>query len=79
VNWGSGSARMRRFSPLLDVSCAIFANICSAAGRSAMGRVEANASPARLNASWRCRRKGGDSVGDWGIYFGFVSSLLVYI
>jgi len=57
VNWGSGSARMRRFSPLLDVSCAIFANICSATGRSAMGRVEANASSARLNASWRCQRK----------------------
>ena len=53
MNWGSGSARMRRFSPLLDVSCAIFANICSATGR-----VEANAVPARLNASWRCRRKG---------------------
>lgn len=50
---------MRRFSPLLDVSCAIFANICSAKGRSAMRRVEANAVPARLNASWRCRRKGG--------------------
>jgi len=57
VNWGSGSARMRRFSPLLDVYCAIFANICSATGRSATGRVEANAVPARLNASWRCRRK----------------------
>ena len=53
MNWGSGSARMRRFSSLLDVYCAIFANICSATGR-----VEANAVPARLNASWRCRRKG---------------------
>ena len=53
MNWGSGSARMRRFSPLLDVSCAIFANICSATGR-----VKANAVPARLNASWRCRSKG---------------------
>ena len=58
MNWGSGSARMRRFSLPLDVSCAIFANICSATGRSATGRVEANAVPARLNASWRCRRKG---------------------
>ena len=58
MNWGSGSARMRRFSPLLDVSCAIFANICSATGRSATGRVEANAVPARLNALWRCRSKG---------------------
>ena len=47
----------------------ILANICSATGRSATGRVEANAVPARLNASWRCRRKGGDSVGDCGIYF----------
>ena len=54
MNWGNGSARMRRFSLLLDVFCAIFANICSATGR-----VEANASPARLNALWRCRRKGG--------------------
>ena len=59
MNWGSGSARMRRFSPLLDDFCAIFANICSATGRSAMGRVEANAVPARLNASWRCRSKEG--------------------
>ena len=53
MNWGSGSARTRRFSPLLDVYCAIFANICSA-----MGRGEANALPVRLNALWRCQRKG---------------------
>ena len=64
MNWGSGSARMRGFSPLLDVFCAIFANICSATGR-----VEANALPARLNASWRCRRKGRFHRG-WGINFG---------